>query len=40
MPESTTAPDLLHLAIPKGRIETGVSSLLADAGIRLRSGPR
>jgi ATP phosphoribosyltransferase len=40
MPESTTAPDLLHLAIPKGRIEAGVSSLLADAGVQLRSGPR
>jgi len=40
MPESTTEPNLLHLAIPKGRIEAGVSSLLADAGIQLRSGPR
>lgn len=40
MPEITTGPDLLHLAIPKGRIEAGVSALLADAGIQLRSGPR
>jgi len=40
MPDFTEAPDLIHLAIPKGRIEAGVSSLLADAGIRLRSGPR
>lgn len=32
--------ELIHLAIPKGRIESGVTSLLADAGIRLRSGQR
>ncbi|MCO6501904.1 MAG: hypothetical protein J5I28_02355, partial [Acidimicrobiales bacterium] len=30
----------LRLAVPKGRIEAGVTNLLADAGIRLRSGPR
>ena len=33
-------PDLIHLAVPKGRIEAGVSALLADAGMALRSGPR
>jgi ATP phosphoribosyltransferase len=33
-------PSLLHLAVPKGRIENGVIDLLAAAGIRLRSGPR
>ena len=32
--------DLIHLAVPKGRIEAGVSTLLSDAGIKLRSGPR
>ncbi len=31
---------LVHLAIPKGRIEAGVTGLLAAAGIQLRSGPR
>jgi ATP phosphoribosyltransferase len=31
---------MMHLAVPKGRIEAGVSSLLSDAGIKLRSGPR
>jgi len=30
----------LHLAIPKGRIQSGVIDLLAAAGIGLRSGPR
>ena len=40
MPDTTNEPDLIHLALPKGRIEEGVSSLLADAGIKLRSGPR
>lgn len=40
MPEPFTEQGLIHLAIPKGRIEAGVSSLLADAGIQLRSGPR
>jgi ATP phosphoribosyltransferase len=33
--------DTLHLAIPKGRIERGVTALLDDAGIHLTpSGPR
>jgi ATP phosphoribosyltransferase len=32
--------DIIHLAVPKGRIEAGVSDLLADAGLGLRSGPR
>lgn len=36
----TTKQDQLHLAVPKGRIETGVTDLLAAAGIRLRSGAR
>lgn len=31
--------DLIHLAVPKGRIEAGVFALLADAGISLRFGP-
>lgn len=31
---------LIHLAVPKGRIEAGVIGLLAAAGIKLRSGPR
>ena len=31
---------LTRLAVPKGRIEPGVTSLLAAAGIELRSGPR
>lgn len=33
-------PTLIHLAIPKGRIEAGVTGLLAAAGIQLSSGPR
>jgi ATP phosphoribosyltransferase len=40
MPDPLTESTLIHLAIPKGRIEAGVTSLLADAGIRLRSGLR
>lgn len=40
MPKPNPQQDLIHLAVPKGRIETGVSSLLSDAGIKLRSGPR
>lgn len=40
MPNFPTDRDPIHLAVPKGRIEAGVSALLADAGIRLRSGPR
>ena len=31
---------LIHLALPKGRIEAGVTSLLAAAGMDLRAGPR
>lgn len=30
----------LHLAVPKGRMQDSVQSLLADAGIHLRFGPR
>ena len=33
-------PTLIHLAVPKGRIEAGVTTLLGAAGIELRSGPR
>jgi ATP phosphoribosyltransferase len=40
MPEYSPDQDPIHLAVPKGRIENGVASLLADAGIELRSGPR
>jgi len=40
MPKNSADRDLIHLAIPKGRIEAGVASLLSDAGIKLRSGPR
>jgi ATP phosphoribosyltransferase len=40
MPNSQIGQDLIHLAVPKGRIEVGVAALLADAGMRLRSGPR
>ncbi len=40
MTSLTTEQPLLHLAVPKGRIEAGVTSLLADAGIELRSGAR
>jgi ATP phosphoribosyltransferase len=31
---------LVRLALPKGRMQDGVNSLLADAGIRLRAGSR
>jgi ATP phosphoribosyltransferase len=31
---------LVHLGLPKGRMERGVVQLLAEAGIHLRSGPR
>ncbi len=40
MPRFPTERDPIHLAVPKGRIEAGVSALLSDAGIKLRSGPR
>ncbi|MGD2060922.1 MAG: ATP phosphoribosyltransferase [Acidimicrobiia bacterium] len=40
MNEYSPDRDPIHLAVPKGRIENGVASLLADAGIQLRSGPR
>jgi len=33
-------PAITHLAIPKGRIEAGVTTLLAASGMQLRSGPR
>jgi ATP phosphoribosyltransferase len=38
--DERSGTDLIHLAVPKGRIEAGVVSLLADAGIPLRSGLR
>ena len=34
------SPGLVHLALPKGRMETGVLDLLADAGIRVTFGRR
>lgn len=40
MPNFPNGGDPIHLAVPKGRIEAGVSSLLSDAGMKLRSGPR
>ncbi len=40
MPNPLAERDVIHLAVPKGRIEPGVSSLLSDAGIKLRSGIR
>jgi ATP phosphoribosyltransferase len=35
-----TKPSPIHLALPKGRMEAGVFSLLADAGIDLHLGQR
>jgi ATP phosphoribosyltransferase len=35
-----TTPSPIHLALPKGRMETGVFNLLADAGIELHLGQR
>lgn len=40
MPNLPKSQDVIHLAIPKGRIHGGVATLLADAGIELRGGPR
>jgi ATP phosphoribosyltransferase len=40
MPNPSPEQDLIHLAVPKGRIEAGVSQLLADAGVHLRVGLR
>jgi ATP phosphoribosyltransferase len=40
LPRTVIDIELLHLALPKGRIEAGVTDLLAAAGIRLRTGPR
>lgn len=40
MPNPSPERDLIHLAVPKGRIEAGVSELLADAGVHLRVGLR
>jgi ATP phosphoribosyltransferase len=36
----TQTSELLRLALPKGRMQEGVFSLLADAGIRVRVGSR
>jgi len=38
MTNPTTEPETIHLAVPKGRTEEAVTTLLADAGMRLRSG--
>lgn len=35
-----TENDLVHLAIPKGRIQEGVINLLGESGIRVRTGAR
>jgi ATP phosphoribosyltransferase len=32
--------DIVHLALPKGRIHDGVVTMLADAGVRVRTGAR
>lgn len=37
---SLTNGQITHLAVPKGRIEPGVTTLLAAAGMELRAGPR
>ena len=37
---SENAEDLVHLALPKGRMQDAVFALLADAGIRLTFGRR
>ena len=39
-PSNVETNALLRLALPKGAIEAGVRSLLADAGIRVRAGAR
>ncbi|MBI1291080.1 ATP phosphoribosyltransferase [bacterium] len=36
----TTEASIVRLALPKGRMETGVFKLMADAGISLRAGSR
>ncbi len=37
---SDSSPSLVHLALPKGRMEEGVLALLRDAGIRVTFGKR
>lgn len=37
---SESSPSLVHLALPKGRMEEGVLALLRDAGIRVTFGKR
>jgi len=37
---SLESEQITHLAVPKGRIEPGVTALLAAAGMELRAGPR
>jgi ATP phosphoribosyltransferase len=39
-PKSESDRQLVHLALPKGRMEQGVLALLADAGIRVTFGRR
>ena len=36
----TTAPPPVHLALPKGRLQSGVFELLAEAGVRVHTGAR
>lgn len=36
----TNQTDIIHLALPKGRIEQGVLDLMSDAGLAVRSGGR
>lgn len=38
MTNLTSEPEMIHLAVPKGRTEEAVTTLLADAGMRLRTG--
>ena len=37
---SDSSPSLVHLALPKGRMEDGVLALLRDAGIHVTFGKR
>lgn len=40
MPTATRSDSLIRFALPKGRMQTGVFALFADAGIALREGAR
>lgn len=37
---NTNSADIIHLALPKGRIEAGVLTLMTDAGLEVRTGGR